>query len=244
VARRDRTHASHYRLIAPDLRGFGWTDAPDSGYDGETFARDQVALLDALELDRVKVIGHDWGGWTAFLLGLRYPERIERLLICNVPHPWPRLRPRLAAQMPMSWYAQVNAAPGLGTLAHRTGVMVKTILRLSAVGEPFSDEEIATYSDRLREPARAKGMSKLYRYYDRVFAEALRGGFRKDRLAVPTVLLFGKRDRTITYRLVEAPFDAYADEMTVEFVPDPGHFIVDERPDLVSDRALEHFSAS
>ena len=235
--------AGRYRLIAPDLRGCGWTDAPEDGYDGETFARDQVALLDALELDRANVLGHDWGGWTALLLGLRYPQRVERLLVCNAPHPWPRLHPRLAVQMPMSLYAAMNAAPGLGTLGHRTGLMVRTVLRLGAAGDPFSDEEIATYTDRLREPARARGMSKLYRYYHRVVGEAVRGRFRDERLAAPTVLLFGKRDRAINYRIVDAPLARHADDMAVEFVTDAGHFIVDERPDLVSDRALAHFSA-
>ena len=45
--------ADRHRLICPDLRGFGWTDAPGRGYDSETFASDAVALLDALGLDRV-----------------------------------------------------------------------------------------------------------------------------------------------------------------------------------------------
>jgi pimeloyl-ACP methyl ester carboxylesterase len=47
-----------YRLLMPDLRGFGWSDAPGSGYDPRTFAADTLALLDALELDRVRLVGH------------------------------------------------------------------------------------------------------------------------------------------------------------------------------------------
>src|SRR3954471_416719 len=49
-----------HRLIAPDLRGAGGSDAPATGNDPQTFAADQVALLDALEIDRVRVAGHDW----------------------------------------------------------------------------------------------------------------------------------------------------------------------------------------
>src|SRR5262245_17781867 len=84
--------APRYRLLAPDLRGFGWSEAPGHGYDGETFGRDQIALLDALGLERVKIIGHDWGGWTTMLLGLDQPERIERMMVVCAPHPWPRIR--------------------------------------------------------------------------------------------------------------------------------------------------------
>ena len=85
-----------YRMIAPDLRGFGWSEAPGHGYDGETFAADQVALLDALGVERAFVIGHDWGGWTAVLLGLIHPDRVERMLVLNAPHPWTRLTPGLS----------------------------------------------------------------------------------------------------------------------------------------------------
>ncbi len=52
--------AAHYRVICPDLRGAGWTDAPPTGYDREQLLADVVALLDALELDRVCLIAHDW----------------------------------------------------------------------------------------------------------------------------------------------------------------------------------------
>ena len=71
--------AEHYRVICPDLRGFGWSDAPPGGYDKETLAADVVNLLDALGLDRVKLIGHDWGGWVGFLLCID-PPRAGRAL--------------------------------------------------------------------------------------------------------------------------------------------------------------------
>ena len=72
--------ASHRRLLMPDLRGFGWTEAPGRGYDAETFASDAVALLDALELERVQLAGHDWGGYASLLAGLKHPERFSRIL--------------------------------------------------------------------------------------------------------------------------------------------------------------------
>jgi pimeloyl-ACP methyl ester carboxylesterase len=57
-----------------------------------------VALLDALDLAHADVIGHDWGGFTGFLLGLHHPERVDRLLLCNSPGPWARLNPRVAVR--------------------------------------------------------------------------------------------------------------------------------------------------
>jgi pimeloyl-ACP methyl ester carboxylesterase len=233
--------APSYRLLAPDLRGFGWTAAPRQGYDGETFARDQIALLDALEIDRVKLIGHDWGGWTSFLLGLAHPDRVERMIVCNAPHPWPRVGARTLSQIPRSSYAAIIAAPGLGPLLHRRTWLPRAALRLPK--GIYTEEEIETFVDRFRDPARAQAMSALYRYYHRVFAEAARGGYRDRRLRVPTLLLFGKRDRFISERLVEGGAGDRADDLRLEYVPDAGHFVVDEKPELVSERALEFFGA-
>src|SRR5918999_5304513 len=77
--------ADRYRLICPDLRGHGWTDAPREGYEKERLATDVLGLLDALELERVRLVGHDWGGWVGFLLCFRAPQRIDRFLALNIP---------------------------------------------------------------------------------------------------------------------------------------------------------------
>jgi pimeloyl-ACP methyl ester carboxylesterase len=231
-----------HRVLAPDLRGFGWTEAPGDGYEPETFARDQIALLDALGIERVKLIGHDWGGWTGFLLGLRHPDRFERMVICNSPHPWFRLTPGLARQAWRMVYVPVNATPGLGAFLHARTPLVKRILRFGSAPSTFTEQELASYGGQFGEPERARAAAKLYRYYVRGFVRGLRGEVIPGRLTVPTLLLFGKRDRAVPYKLVEGGAGRRAPEMRVELVPDAGHFIVDEKPKLVSERALEHFA--
>jgi pimeloyl-ACP methyl ester carboxylesterase len=233
--------APQFRLIAPDLRGFGWTEAPGYGYDGETFARDQVALLDALEIEKASVIGHDWGGWTAMLLGIEHSDRIERMVVCNSPHPWPRLEPRLALETWRSWYALALAIPGLGPALLRQTDFAAGILRRAKVGTPFTEAELTMYADSFRDPRRAQAVSSLYRYYQRAFAEGIRGRWRSRRLPVPTLMLFGERDLYITTRALPG-FESNADEMELELIPDSGHFLVDEKPDLVARRALAFLS--
>jgi pimeloyl-ACP methyl ester carboxylesterase len=234
--------APHYRLIAPDLRGFGWTEAPGHGYDGETFARDQIALLDALGIERVRLVGHDWGGWTSILLGLNFPQRIERMVALDTPHPWQRPRLSLLPELWRTWYAVANAIPGLGPWLHRRTDYVAGILRRGCAGSPFSEDELAAYADSFREPDRARAASALYRYYHRAFGQVWRGKWRDRRLAVPTLLMFGGRDLYVTPKLAQ-DYESHADDMRLEIVLDANHFLVDEQPELVSKRALQFFAA-
>ena len=87
------TLSRRYRVICPDLRGLGWTDASCRVRE-ENLASDVLALLDALRLERVKLVGHDWGGWVGFLMCLREPERIERYLALNILPPFVPIDPR------------------------------------------------------------------------------------------------------------------------------------------------------
>ena len=231
-----------FRVLAPDLRGFGWTEAPGSGYDGETFVADQVALLDELGIERVSVIGHDWGGWTAMLLGLLHPRRIERLIACNAPHPWVRVRPGVLIELWRSWYTWVIASPVLGRRALEHGWITRNIFERGNVETPFTDDEIEMYVAGFRDPARAHAVTHLYRYYQRAVREGATGRRRNTRLEVPALIVFGELDRYISPKVLDG-HEPYAADMEVELVPDSGHFIVDEKPDLVIARARQFLSA-
>jgi len=86
--------ADRFRLIMPDLRGFGQSDRPQdvAAYSTDTLIADVFALADVLGIDRFALVGHDWGGaiaWAAALRAVSSSERprIERLAIVNSPHP-------------------------------------------------------------------------------------------------------------------------------------------------------------
>jgi pimeloyl-ACP methyl ester carboxylesterase len=233
--------AEDYRLLAPDLRGFGWTEAPGHGYDGETFAADQVALLDGLELDRAHVVGHDWGGWTAVLLGILHADRVDRMVVCNAPHPWPRLSPRLAMEAWRSWYTWVIAIPGLGRRVLTNEWISRRYIRGGRMDIPFSDAEAEMYAESFRERERAQAVVELYRYYQRTVWDTIRGRWRGRRLPAPTLMLFGARDVSLSTKLLPG-YQPYADDMQLDIVSDAGHFIVDEKPELVIGRTREWLS--
>jgi pimeloyl-ACP methyl ester carboxylesterase len=230
--------AGDFRLICPDLRGFGWSDAPGRGYDNETFAADAVALLDALGIERARVIGHDWGGFSGFLLALRHPARVERLLAVSTPIPWLRFTPRMAAATWRTWYAWMLAGLGREAVRRRPG-LVRLMLSRGAPDEAIDDREAEVYAAPLREPARAEATQQLYRsYVGSVLSMAARR-YQDLRLTVPARLVVGRRDQAVP-EVVLRGFEAHADDMRLELV-DGGHFLPEEHPELLAREARELF---
>jgi pimeloyl-ACP methyl ester carboxylesterase len=105
-------HAVGLRTIAPDLRGFGASDKPEdpSEYRVGRSVADLVAILDALEIERARVVGHDWGGGVAWAMALLAPDRVERLAVLSVGHPASFARPSLE-QREKSWYTLLFQFP-------------------------------------------------------------------------------------------------------------------------------------
>jgi len=94
-----------FRTLAPDLRGLGESDRPREvgDYALTKSVRDMVAVLDALEIERAHVVGHDWGAGVAWVLAALAPERVERLVVLSVGHP-NTVRNRTIEQREKAWY--------------------------------------------------------------------------------------------------------------------------------------------
>ncbi|MFJ5549424.1 alpha/beta fold hydrolase [Streptomyces sp. NPDC093225] len=234
-----------HRLICVDLRGFGWSQAPASGYDTDTRVADVLALLDALGLERVGLIGHEWGAWAGFRLCLRAPERISAYLALNMVHPWP-LHRRLAPQAWRYWYTSVLEFPGLGrwVLRRRPG-FARFLLRKGYVDRRGWDPAaVAEYLRSGAEPARARAGELLHRAYAlRDVPALLRGRDKAARLTVPTVILAGAEDFVLPPGVL-AGGERYADDLRVEVVPGAGHYLHEERPDVVVAAARALFGQS
>lgn len=231
-----------YHIICPDLRGFGWSDAPASGYDKERLVDDVIRMMDALGLERVRLLGHDWGGWVGFLLCLREPQRVERFLALSILHPWQRVDATLLANLWRFGYQGIIASPILGAWLVRRPRLVSRLIRWdSADGTRWRERDLACYAERLRDPARARASGLLYRtWLMREALPVLRGRYRANRLHVPTLVLAGARDLTVRPAMLRG-YEPYADDMTVEVVPEAGHFLPEECPALVADFARALF---
>jgi pimeloyl-ACP methyl ester carboxylesterase len=231
--------AERFRVIAPDLRGHGWSSKPAGDYRKDELMRDLIALFDHLGLDRVRYVGHDWGAYAGTLAALRHPDRIEKLVACAIPHPWPeaRSRPKLIRS---AWYQLVLAAPVLGPLAVGRLGFPRQMLKRGRVNGSFTDEEIETYTSVLTQPDAVQASVRLYRHFLRYeIVPAATGAFKEERLTVPTRWLVGAGDPVS--RNADQGYRDHADDMTLEHVPGVGHFLPEEVPDLLRERVLEFF---
>jgi pimeloyl-ACP methyl ester carboxylesterase len=220
--------ARSYRVIAADLRGHGWTDAPREGYEKEQFASDLLALLDAMGIEKVTWAGHDWGAFTGILAALRAPERFERLIPMSIPPPFAvRRDPRTLALL-LSYQLPIST-PLLGGLLSRVGFAGQILRRGRRMGS-WTDEEIRCYDDVFR--ARPHVSVAVYRTL--LTREALpiaRGRYVGQELAVSTKLVLGDRDLVTT----QIPAGAFPGQpnMTVQRVDGIGHFLPEEDPAAV-----------
>lgn len=102
-----------HRVIAPDLRGFGESDRPETveAYRLKVLVGDVLGILDALGVERVSVVGHDWGATLGWALAARAPERVQRLAALSVGHPAGYFTDAMV-QRKMSWYMLFFLFPG------------------------------------------------------------------------------------------------------------------------------------
>ncbi|GAA2724667.1 alpha/beta fold hydrolase [Cellulomonas aerilata] len=245
--------AEHYRVLAPDLRGAGWTDAPQHGYTEDQLVADLVGLLDALGLHQVHLAGLDIGGILGYRLCLTHPSRVRRFVCMAAPHPWPRPSLRVLAEVWRLWPSFATAAPLLGPLVVSRGH--QWIPRRMMVGDTddigvWSAEDLELFLGRLREPSRARAAAALYRSFALgANRRAAAGAYRGMRLVTPTLQLYGTvlyagdRDAAGHPGLLHG-YEPYADDVTLEHVPGAGYYLAEEQPEVVVRHLLGFLAAT
>jgi pimeloyl-ACP methyl ester carboxylesterase len=225
-----------YRVLAPDLRGFGWSEYPhDEDFRKETLADDLIALSETLGLGRFALVGHDWGGWAGWLLCLRRPDLVERAVLLSAPPPFPPDRidpaallrlPRLAYQLPIA-----TPMPVAAKLA-----WFRNMSKLLG-GKP--PDEVEVYAETLAQPSQVRASTLLYRQFlTREMPGLLARKYAGQRLGVPVRFLVGSEDLFFYEGLVDEAVSHADAPYEGEVLRGIGHFIADEAPDLVRERVL------
>jgi len=193
-----------YRVLVPDQRGYNLSDKPEgrSAYDLDTLARDVIGLSDALGYGACSLVGHDWGGLVAWWAASRHPDRIERLVAINAPHPaiagaYMRRHP---SQILRSSYISFFQLPYLPEALFSAGdyQTLKRALRRTSRTGTFSEQDLAEYERAWSRPGALTSMLNWYR------ALPLRPPHRSSgRLPMPVLAIWGMQDRFLEFGLCE-----------------------------------------
>jgi epoxide hydrolase 4 len=232
-----------YRVVCPDLKGFGASDSPKRGYDAETLADEISQLVRNLHARKAVLVGHDWGGATALATAFRHPGRVRALVLASSPFRHIDLR--------AAWHIPLLNLPVVPHVALRAagGQLIPAAIRHAAVvQEPFTDEVLERYVDAVARPG-SRGWLGYYRTLSRRAvidlglrqlrrrARFLPDPQRPHRLRVPTTVVWGERDRVTPLHLGErAARDLDAPLVTI---PDVGHFVHEEAPERFAEVVLE-----
>jgi epoxide hydrolase 4 len=234
--------AAGYRAVAPDMRGYGQTDARGP-YDVGTLSRDVTELVSALGRERVVLVGHDWGGAVAWVTAARTPAVVERLVAINCPPASALFAAMLRSrsQLRKSWYIvffQLPWWPERRMTADRAAVVARALVGGSHRRGVWPPEELEAYRAAFARPGRAKAAIDWYRTAFRRSIRPRRRRGPSPRVVVPTLILWGVEDRFLGRELVapEALRPTLADGNVPEvvWIEDAGHFVQNEAPERVN----------
>ncbi|MEV4775534.1 alpha/beta fold hydrolase [Microbacterium sp. LWH12-1.2] len=227
--------ARGYRVICPDLRGSGWSEADDPGFERDSIRHDLESLLDALGIERAHLISHDLGAVVAGQFAYAHPERVRTAVQIAVPPGFMAFTPRLLpafAHMPRM-------------LMHREGQSLGWLFGPRYVAHPMSGATVDAYLRVQQRPEVSRAVRALYR--GMIIPEVLRlarGTYKRMRLQPPTLAVFGRHDGPFTETLVRRicrDHERRAEHFELAFVEDAAHFVTDDAPAEISELALDWF---
>ena len=226
-----------YRVVAPDLRGYNTSDKPPRvrDYRPRVLAQDVADLVVALGAGSAAVVGHDWGGGLAWLLAMQHPERIERLVVLNAPHPIRLLKGlRNPRQLRRSWYMLAFQAPWLPErlVAARDFRALRRALRQQPTRPgAFTAQDIDRYVVAAAQPGALRAAINYYRAAFRANPLAQAHGLR--RVDIPTLIIWGDKDRSLGRELAEPDRD-WVPDVRVERIAEASHWVQADDPERVN----------
>lgn len=224
--------AKHFQVVAMDQRGYNKSDQPQGieNYTVDKLVEDVDAVMKHVQQEKAVIVGHDWGGLVAWTFAMTHPDRTDRLIVLNLPHPKGMLR-ELAhnpQQQKNSHYAREFQKPD-------AAAKLKPELLAFWVKQP---EARKLYIEAFRRSS-IEGMLNYYKanypkepYQD---DQAGRPGRQFPPVLCPVLLIHGLEDPYLlpgalndTWKWVEGP-------LTILTIPKAGHFVHRDASKLVTE---------
>ena len=233
--------SDRFRMIAPDLRGLGDSFRPATGYDKKTVASDVWRLVhDHLKIDQFLLVGHDWGGPTAFALACAHQEAVKKLAILDVAIPGDGAD---FSQNGRRWHHALFRALDLpeALFQDREHLILNWLFENygylpNCISEADRQEYMRTY----RKPGATRAMFGYYRALpqdaqdNQAFLEV------SGKLRMPVLALGGNKSFGRGLETLES-LRRVASDVRGGLIPDSGHWVTEEQPEFVANELLKFF---
>ena len=237
-----------FHVVAPDLRGYNLSDKPSrvEDYKIDKISADVVGLIDHFGAKQAAIVGHDWGAGVAWAIAQKYPERVSKLAVLQVPIAAAWRANMSLKQLLRSWYMfffQIPRLPEWLISRQDFRAIEQTFSDKVIRKDSFSREDIERYKEAARQPGALTGAVNYYRanVFDRLSppkGDIANSG--SGRVRVPTLFIFAEQDFAIIPATVRG-LDKYIDADYRELrIPDCGHWVQNEAPAEVNE-ALQEF---
>ncbi len=245
--------AAGYRAVAPFLRGYAPTEVPADGpYQAAALVQDAVALIEALGQGQAVVIGHDWGAVAAHGAAIVAPQKISKLVTLAVPH-GPKLFEAFVtsqAQQRRSWYMFFFQMPFADdAVALNDFAFIERTWQDWSPGWAYPAQDMESLKATFRKPG---VLQAALGYYRHTFNPALQLPelaslqeqlFGATPIHVPSLYFHGAKDGCIGAELSEGMETLFTKGIQKVIVPDAGHFVHQEKPEVVNQRILDFLAA-
>jgi pimeloyl-ACP methyl ester carboxylesterase len=238
--------ADRFTLIAPDLRGFGDSDKPDGPFGPEQHAADMLALMDALDLTQVGIVGHDVGGAVMQPLARLAPARIAGLFFFDFVYPG--IGPRMAEPDRLNniWYQsfhQMEMAPHIvGASRQSCRLYIGHFLKAWSHRKGAFDDTLDAFADNFMKPGNLAGGFAHYRGTHAGRIRMMKGEAPKlAPIGMPTCVRWAEHDPIFPYEWTDRLGETFSDLDVAPF-PDAGHFPHREDPDRAAAEIAAFFN--
>jgi len=232
-----------YRVWTPDQRGYNLSDKPDgvAFYSLDELAADVVGLINAAGQKQAFLVGHDWGAAVAWWVATKYPERLSKMVVINVPH-WAVMQKHLRSnfnQLLKSWYIfffQIPRIPEI--LAQQSNWTILTkLLRNSSRRNTFTNSDLDKYRGAWSQPKAFRSMINWYRS----FVQKPPSLPSNPRITVPTLLIWGTKDKFLGQEMAQPSIDL-CDNGSLVLIEKATHWVQHEEADRVNELIKSFFS--
>lgn len=227
-----RPLAGHFRVYALDTIGYGFTDKPVSGYTVKRLAEHIIGFMDSLDLQRPVLVGHDWGGYIGWEIGVFSPEKIGRLVVINAPI----LRNRHAI------HHRLFLIPGLYEFigSFFSNLFFEKVYRSSC----FEDLDRFNLKEYLymRELFNIRGTYHSSAQYFHTINSQIRHLRKRKEIGVhvPTLYIWAEKDPRQPRDILVEEVQPYVHDLIIKTVHNSGHFLQSEQPEVLVEYLINY----